>query len=169
MRSRSRAGAKKLGSLIVAVNVVGSLFYGSLLGCFVVAFAFKRVGAAPCFWACWRAKPRFSGRSCAAHFYLWYNVIGCVVVVGFRWRLPGSRPRPSPDQVARQRNDVDPEPYQSARQRHWGVPNYSIAATKASRSASGRPFWKRESCCHLEDLVLQAAPISPSVQSTSPQ
>ena len=34
---------KKLGSLIVAVNVVGSLFYGSLLGCFVLAFGFRRV------------------------------------------------------------------------------------------------------------------------------
>ena len=28
------------GSLIVAVNMVGSLFYGSLLGCFVLAFLF---------------------------------------------------------------------------------------------------------------------------------
>jgi len=40
---------KKLGSLIVAVNVVGSLFYGSLLGCFVVAFAFRRVGGTAVF------------------------------------------------------------------------------------------------------------------------
>ncbi len=35
--------AGRLGPLIVAVNVVGSLFYGSLLGCFVLAFAFRRV------------------------------------------------------------------------------------------------------------------------------
>jgi hypothetical protein len=40
---------KTLGSLIVAVNVVGSLFYGSLLGCFVVAFAFRRVGGTAVF------------------------------------------------------------------------------------------------------------------------
>jgi hypothetical protein len=32
-----------------------------------------------------------------------------------------------------------------------------------------RPFWKREFCCHLEDLVPQAAPIPPWVQSTSLQ
>ena len=32
---------KQLGSLIEAVNIVGSLFYGSLLGCFVLAFFFR--------------------------------------------------------------------------------------------------------------------------------
>jgi Na+(H+)/acetate symporter ActP len=72
----------RLGSLIVAVNVVGSLFYGSLLGCFVMALAFRRVGGtatfvgmlageAAIFWAF-----LFTGMS-----YLWYNVIGCVAVV----------------------------------------------------------------------------------------
>jgi len=74
---------KKLGSLIVAVNVVGSLFYGSLLGCFVVALGFPRVrgtavfwgmlaGEAAVFWAFFR-----TGMS-----YLWYNALGCAVVVG---------------------------------------------------------------------------------------
>jgi len=73
---------KKLGSLIVAVNVVGSLFYGSLLGCFVVALGFPRVrgtavfcgmiaGEAAVFWAFFR-----TGMS-----YLWYNALGCGVVV----------------------------------------------------------------------------------------
>jgi len=85
---------KKLGSLIVAVNVVGSLFYGSLLGCFVVAFAFRRVGGtavflgmlageAAIFWAFLRGNIS----------YLWYNVIGCVVVVtvalALTWLAPG--------------------------------------------------------------------------------
>jgi Na+/proline symporter len=74
--------AKKLGSLIEAVNLLGSLFYGSLLGVFVLAFWFRRVngtgafigmlaGEAAIFWAWW-----FTGIS-----FLWYNVIGCVVVV----------------------------------------------------------------------------------------
>ena len=40
---------RKLGSLIVAVNVVGSLFYGSLLGCFVLALGFRRVGGTAAF------------------------------------------------------------------------------------------------------------------------
>jgi Na+/proline symporter len=73
---------KKLGSLIVAVNLVGSLFYGSLLGCFVLAFAFRRVGGTATFIA------MLAGEAAVfwAFFYgnvsyLWYNVIGCVVVV----------------------------------------------------------------------------------------
>lgn len=85
---------KKLGSLIVAVNVVGSLFYGSLLGCFVLAFGFRRVGGtatfvgmlageAVVFWAF------FDGRIS----YLWYNAIGCIVVVAtglaLTWLSPG--------------------------------------------------------------------------------
>ena len=36
-------------SLIEAVNVLGSLFYGVILGIFLVAFYFKRVGATPVF------------------------------------------------------------------------------------------------------------------------
>ena len=73
---------RKLGSLIVAVNVVGSLFYGSLLGCFVLAFGFKQV----------RGTATFTGMLAgeAAIFYaflftpihwLWYNVIGCATVI----------------------------------------------------------------------------------------
>jgi Na+/proline symporter len=75
--------ARNLGSLIVVVNQVGSLFYGGLLGVFVLAFACKRVNGTAA----------FTGVLCgemaifAAHFYgkiafLWYNMIGCVVVVG---------------------------------------------------------------------------------------
>ena len=36
-------------SLIEAVNVLGSLFYGVILGIFLVAFYFKRIGATPVF------------------------------------------------------------------------------------------------------------------------
>jgi Na+/proline symporter len=74
---------KHLGSLIVAVNVVGSLFYGSLLGCFVLAFGFRRVGGTATFVGMLAGEVAifwaflFTGIS-----WLWYNVIGCVVVVG---------------------------------------------------------------------------------------
>jgi Na+/proline symporter len=74
--------AAKLGSLIVAVNQVGSLFYGSLLGCFVLALAFKRVNGTATFIA------MLVGEAVvlATFFWtsvtwLWYNVIGCAVVV----------------------------------------------------------------------------------------
>ena len=73
---------RNFGALIVAVNVVGSLFYGGLLGVFVLAFFFKWVGGlgafvgviageAAIFWA-----NLFTDIS-----FLWYNVIGCVVVI----------------------------------------------------------------------------------------
>jgi len=74
--------ARSLGSLIEAVNMLGSLFYGSLLGVFTLAFFFRRVdgtgafigmlaGEAAIFGAFW-----FTGIS-----FLWYNVIGCLVVI----------------------------------------------------------------------------------------
>jgi SSS family solute:Na+ symporter len=73
---------RRLGPLIVAVNVIGSLFYGSMLGCFVLAFGFPRVrgtavfigmlaGEAAIFWAFF-----YSNIS-----WLWYNLLGCVVVM----------------------------------------------------------------------------------------
>ncbi|MEO8071358.1 MAG: sodium:solute symporter, partial [Acidobacteriota bacterium] len=74
--------AKGLGSLVEAVNVLGSLFYGGMLGVFVLAFGFPRVGPRAAFYsvlvgeavifACWY----FTGIA-----FLWYNVIGCGVVV----------------------------------------------------------------------------------------
>ena len=40
---------RSFGALIEAVNQVGSLFYGSMLGVFVLAFFFKRVGGTGAF------------------------------------------------------------------------------------------------------------------------
>lgn len=75
--------ARRLGSLIVAVNKVGSLFYGTLLGCFVLAFAFPRVRGTAAFGGMlvgeavilWLAN--FTNVS-----WLWFNGIGCVAVMG---------------------------------------------------------------------------------------
>jgi Na+/proline symporter len=73
---------KRLGSLIVAVNVVGSLFYGSLLGCFVLALGFRRVGGTATFIGMLAGEAAiFSAFLFTGMSYLWYNVIGCVVVV----------------------------------------------------------------------------------------
>jgi Na+/proline symporter len=72
---------KNLGSLIEAVNTIGSLFYGSLLGVFVLAFFFKRVSGTGAFCGMLAGEAAI----CVAWFsgiaYLWYNVIGCVMVV----------------------------------------------------------------------------------------
>ncbi len=73
---------KKLGSLIVAVNVVGSLFYGSLLGCFVLAFGFRRVRGTATFIGMLAGEAAiFSAFFFSSISWLWYNVIGCGVVV----------------------------------------------------------------------------------------
>jgi Na+(H+)/acetate symporter ActP len=71
-----------LGALIEAVNMIGSLFYGGMLGVFVLAFFFKRVGANGAFYGVLAGEAAIF----AAHWFtdisfLWYNVIGCVVVV----------------------------------------------------------------------------------------
>jgi Na+/proline symporter len=75
-------GARGFGALIERVNIVGSLFYGGMLGVFVLAFFFKRVGGTAAFWGVLAGEAAIF---CAARFtaisFLWYNVIGCVVVV----------------------------------------------------------------------------------------
>ncbi len=73
---------RKLGSLIVAVNVVGSLFYGSLLGCFVLAFGFRRVGGTATFVGMLAGEAAiFSAFLFTSIHWLWYNVLGCAVVI----------------------------------------------------------------------------------------
>jgi len=74
---------KNLGSLIEAVNRLGSLFYGSLLGVFTLAFFFPKVGGNGAFLGMIAAEAAIF----AAYFFtgisfLWYNVIGCVMVIG---------------------------------------------------------------------------------------
>jgi hypothetical protein len=86
--------AGRLGTLIVAVNKVGSLFYGSLLGCFVLALGFRRVRGTAAFCgmlageAAILATAKWSDIS-----WLWYNVIGCGVVVTAALALTWAAPR----------------------------------------------------------------------------
>ncbi|MFN3324931.1 MAG: sodium:solute symporter [Bryobacteraceae bacterium] len=73
---------KNLGSLIEAVNMVGSLFYGGLLGVFALAFYFPRVGARGAFTGVIVGEAAiFAARFFTPISFLWYNVIGAVVVV----------------------------------------------------------------------------------------
>jgi Na+(H+)/acetate symporter ActP len=71
-------------NLIQFVNIVGSLFYGTILGIFLVAFYIKRVKSNAVFWAAVVAESVVLG--CYFYFYqeiafLYYNIIGCGVVV----------------------------------------------------------------------------------------
>ena len=70
------------GALIEAVNMVGSLFYGGLLGVFVLAFFFPRVGANGAFAGVMAGEAAiFAVNHFTAISFLWYNVVGCLVVL----------------------------------------------------------------------------------------
>jgi Na+/proline symporter len=73
---------RNFGALIEAVNVVGSLFYGGLLGVFVLAFFFKNVGANGAFFGVIAGEAAIFAANLFTNIsFLWYNVIGCVTVV----------------------------------------------------------------------------------------
>jgi Na+/proline symporter len=80
--------AKNLGSLVEAVNQVGSYFYPVLLGVFILAFFFPRVRGGAAFWAMLTGETVIVAISLFTHIaFLWYNVIGAVVVVLAGWLL----------------------------------------------------------------------------------
>jgi hypothetical protein len=74
--------ASKLGSLIEAVNVLGSLFYGTILGIFLCAFFVRRSSGNTVFLAALIAEAVvlflyfFSSVG-----YLWFNLVGCMLVL----------------------------------------------------------------------------------------
>lgn len=74
--------AINLGSLIEAVNKLGSYFYGTILGIFLVAFFFRKIKGGTAFYAALLAEiiVILSALYTPVSF-LWYNVIGAVAVV----------------------------------------------------------------------------------------
>jgi solute:Na+ symporter, SSS family len=90
------AFASLLDNLIQAVNILGSIFYGPMLGVFLVAFFLRRVGGTAVFVALIVAQVlvvlTFALTSIG---FLWYNVIGCAAVVGLALLLSLLRPASS--------------------------------------------------------------------------
>lgn len=85
--------ASKLGNLLEAVNILGSLFYGTILGIFVVAFYVKRAGGKAVFAAAVLTEiivVTFWWFDVMA--FLWLNLVGCAGVVLFSLLFQGSRP-----------------------------------------------------------------------------
>ena len=76
--------ASKLGNLIEAVNILGSLFYGAILGIFLVAFYMKNINGKAVFYAAILAES-FIVYAWITDLtaFLWLNVIGCLLVMGF--------------------------------------------------------------------------------------
>ena len=84
-------------NLIEAVNILGSIFYGVILGIFLIAFFIKRIKGKGTFIGALIAQSIvivlfFFGQRIGTFImgyevqeiaYLWYNVIGCVLVVLF--------------------------------------------------------------------------------------
>ncbi len=76
--------ASRLGSLVEAVNILGSLFYGTILGIFLVAFYVKRVKGGAAFWAALVAQAVVLACFVFTRIsFLWFNVVGCLCVVVF--------------------------------------------------------------------------------------
>ncbi|MFK8101132.1 MAG: sodium:solute symporter [Saprospiraceae bacterium] len=81
------ATADLFENLIQAVNIIGSLFYGAILGIFLIAFLFKRVQARAVFLGAIVGEIivlitfTLSIYGYIELAYLWLNLIGCIIVI----------------------------------------------------------------------------------------
>ena len=76
--------ASNIGSLIEAVNILGSWFYGTILGVFLVAFYFKNIKGDAVFWGALLAEAFvIYAWWIDLTAFLWLNLIGCVLVILF--------------------------------------------------------------------------------------
>ena len=77
-------------NLIQAVNILGSLFYGTILGVFMVAFFLKFIKGNAVFIAALLAETMVITLFKTSDLgFLWYNVIGCFAVVIFALIIQG--------------------------------------------------------------------------------
>jgi Na+/proline symporter len=80
-------------NLIEAINILGSIFYGVLLGLFVVAFFLHRVGGSAVFFAAVAAETLVLVMYFSLNIgYLWYNLIGCAACIAFSVTLQAMLP-----------------------------------------------------------------------------
>jgi len=80
--------ARLVDNLIELVNILGSLFYGAILGVFICAFFIPRIKGTDVFVAALLAEAVVFGLFFKSDIgFLWFNAIGCAVVVGAGWLL----------------------------------------------------------------------------------
>jgi solute:Na+ symporter, SSS family len=80
-------------NLIEAINILGSIFYGVLLGLFVVAFFLRRVGGSAVFFAAVTAQALVIVMYFSLNIgYLWYNLIGCTACIALSLALQAVLP-----------------------------------------------------------------------------
>ena len=87
-------------NLIQAVNILGSIFYGVVLGIFLAAFFIHRIRGFAIFWGALAAQilviASFLLRNVFPVLdfsYLWYNFIGCALCLLFSWILQALLPK----------------------------------------------------------------------------
>ena len=84
-------------NLIEAINILGSLFYGTILGIFLTAFLLKRVGGTAVFTAALVAEGTVITLYLTSDIgYLWYNLIGCAVCIVLSLALQAILPSRAP-------------------------------------------------------------------------
>ena len=89
-------------NLIEAINILGSIFYGVLLGLFLVAFFLRRVGGSAVFFAAVTAQALVIVMYFSLNIgYLWYNLIGCAACVVFSVALQAVLPPRAPTDEGR--------------------------------------------------------------------
>jgi SSS family transporter len=87
--------ASMIDNLIQAVNILGSIFYGTILGVFLAGFFVKRVRGTPVFIAAIVSQAAVVAVFALTSIgFLWYNVIGCALVLAVALAIQGVRPRP---------------------------------------------------------------------------
>lgn len=83
--------ATRMGSLIEAVNILGSLFYGVILGIFLVAFYMKKIGGKAVFGAAVISEILIiilfvlNDTGYIRLGFLWLNLIGALAVMALSW------------------------------------------------------------------------------------
>ncbi|MEJ5148199.1 sodium:solute symporter [Sphingobacterium sp. MYb388] len=88
--------ASRLGNLLEAVNILGSLFYGTILGIFIVAFYMKSIGGKAVFYAAIITEVIiFTIWKIDVIAFLWLNVIGCISVMFIAYLLENLIPKKS--------------------------------------------------------------------------
>jgi Na+/proline symporter len=71
--------ANRLGSLVEAVNLLGSIFYGTILGIFLLAFYAQHIGGTAVFVGALAGEAAVVLCFLATDIsFLWYNVVGCL-------------------------------------------------------------------------------------------
>jgi SSS family transporter len=85
--------ASLLDNLIEAVNILGSLFYGTVLGIFLTAFLIRRAGAVAVLVGAAAGQTTVLVMYAVSSLgFLWYNLVASVVVVAVAWLVSFVKP-----------------------------------------------------------------------------